>query len=215
MDKNHPVCAEILRCRLLAVIRLDDLSQSEALAEALLEGGATIHEFTLTSPGALQAIAQSRRRGLAGVTVGVGSVTDAQQARDAIDAGAQYVVTPILDVAVIDTCRAAGVPIVCGALTPTEIFTAWKRGADFVKVHPARVGGPSYIRDVLAPMPEVRLIPSAGVTAENAAEFLRAGAVALGVGGNLVRADLVAERRWKELSDLARRFVAAVAVPRA
>jgi 2-dehydro-3-deoxyphosphogluconate aldolase/(4S)-4-hydroxy-2-oxoglutarate aldolase len=215
MDRKHPVSEEIIRRRLLAVIRLDDLSQSETLAEALLEGGATIHEFTLTSPGALKAIAESRRRGLAGVTVGVGSVTSAQQARDAIDAGAQYVVTPILDVAVIDTCQAAGVPIVCGALTPTEIFTAWSRGADFVKVHPARVGGPNYIRDVLAPMPEVRLIPSAGVTAENAAEFLRAGAVALGVGGNLVRADLVAERRWKEISELARRFVEAVAAPRA
>ena len=147
--------------RIVAIIRLDDLSCAVPLTRALYEGGIVVQEFTLTNPNALEAV----RRTLDGIEafstgqgcVGVGSVRSRQQAEQAIEAGAHFVVTPIYSLEVLQTCRSANVPVFCGAFTPTEIHRAWQAGASIVKVFPARGLGPRYIQDVLAPMPELPL----------------------------------------------------------
>jgi 2-dehydro-3-deoxyphosphogluconate aldolase/(4S)-4-hydroxy-2-oxoglutarate aldolase len=133
-------------------------------------------------------------------------------AQQAIEAGAQFVVAPNFDPAVVRLCHRHryDVPVIPGALTPTEIVAAWTAGADFVKVFPAGLGGPSYIREVRAPLPQVQLVPTGGVTAENVVEFLKAGAVAVGVGSSLVDKAAVATRDWPTLTNRARRFVALI-----
>lgn len=196
--------------KIIAVVRLDDLSGAVELARALASGGVRCVEFTYTNRAASEAIADVREVLGADVIVGAGTVLDAETARIAILAGAQFIVTPTFSGDTIRMCRRYGVPIVCGAFTPTEILNAIEAGADYVKVHPASLGGPKYFRDVLAPLPHVRLIPSGGVSLETAPEFIRSGAVAVAVGGDLVGrgaggGDLGA------ISDRARAYVEAVA----
>jgi 2-dehydro-3-deoxyphosphogluconate aldolase/(4S)-4-hydroxy-2-oxoglutarate aldolase len=144
------------------------------------------------------------------VIMGAGTVLDPETARAAMLAGAQFIVTPTLNPATIELCKRYGIPVVSGALTPTEILNTWQAGADIVKVFPASLGGPAYIKSVLAPLPQVRLAPTGGVNAENAADFIRAGAVALGVGGNLVNKAAVASGDWDAITAEAERLVAAV-----
>lgn len=197
--------------RITAVIRLDDLQEAVPLARALGAGGIDTLEFTYTNRAAGGAIAAVREALGDAAFVGAGSVLDEQTARAAILAGAQFVVTPTLRPATIATCRRYSVPILCGALTPTEMLTAWEAGANFVKVFPASLGGPAYLKDVLAPLPQLKLIPTGGVGLDNAADFLWAGAAALAVGGELVRRETVARRDWDTLTALARRFSEIVA----
>lgn len=200
--------------RVTAVIRLDDLGDAVPLARALHAGGVATLEFTYTNRAAGRAIEEVRAALGEAVCVGAGSVLDAETARAAILAGAQFVVTPTLRPATIALCRRYATPIVCGALTPTELLTAWEAGADFVKVFPASVGGPAYIKDVLAPLPQLKLIPTGGVMLENAADFIAAGAVGVAVGGDLVRREAVARGDWDGLTARARRFSEAVAAAR-
>lgn len=197
--------------RIIAVVRLDNLQEVVPLARALVAGGVETLEFTYTNRGAGAAIEAVRAALGDAVRVGAGSVLDEQTARTAILAGAQFIVTPTLHPATIATCRRYAVPIVCGGLTPTELLAAWEAGADFVKVFPASLGGPAYLKDVLAPLPQLKLIPTGGVSLDNAAAFLGAGAVALAVGGELVRRELVARRAWDELTARARQFSAIAA----
>jgi 2-dehydro-3-deoxyphosphogluconate aldolase/(4S)-4-hydroxy-2-oxoglutarate aldolase len=199
---------------LIAVVRLDDLSAAVDLTEALVAGGVRAVEFTYTNRGAGSAIEQVRSRFDGRCRVGAGTVLDAETARAAMLSGAEFVVTPTGREETIFMCRRYAVPVVVGALTPTEILTAWERGADYIKVHPASLGGPAYFNDVLAPMPYVKLIPSGGVTLESAPGFLAAGAVALAVGGHLIDPQAVATGDWDALRDNARQWTSLVTFAR-
>lgn len=196
---------------LIAVIRLDDLSCALQLTEALLDGGVRVLEFTYTNREAGRAIETVRREFGDACHVGAGTVLDAETARQAMIAGAEFIVTPTLRLETIEICRRYSVTSLIGAFTPTEILTAWEHGADFIKVNPASLAGPAYFKDVLAPLPQVKLIPSGGVTLETGPEFLKAGAVALAVGSHLIDKRAVAERDWGTIRERARAFTEMVA----
>lgn len=199
---------------LIAVARLDDLAPAVSVARSLVEGGVTVLEFTYTNRDAGSAIERARLALGDACRIGAGSVLDAETARHAMLAGAEFVVTPTLRVETVEICRRYGVPSVIGAFTPTEILTAWENGASYVKVHPASLGGPGYFKDVLAPLPQVKLIPSGGVTLETGPKFLSAGAVALAVGSDLVDRVAVRDGDWTALSRRARQYVEMVAQSR-
>jgi 2-dehydro-3-deoxyphosphogluconate aldolase/(4S)-4-hydroxy-2-oxoglutarate aldolase len=148
------------------------------------------------------------------ILFGAGTVTDAATARAVIDAGAQYIVSPVFRREVIDVCHERGIAVAPGCFTPTEILDAHEYGADVVKVFPATALGPSYIKDIRAPLPQVRLMPTGGVTLDNAGDWIRAGAVAVGVGSALLDNQAIAEGRLEVLTDNARRIVASVASAR-
>jgi 2-dehydro-3-deoxyphosphogluconate aldolase/(4S)-4-hydroxy-2-oxoglutarate aldolase len=201
----------VIQRRIVAIIRLEQYDRAVDIARALLAGGISVLEFTLTGAGAHQAISATRAALGDAIHVGVGSVTEPAAAREAISAGAQFVVTPVLRPLVIEACQKLSTPILCGALTPTELLTAYEAGADMVKLFPARLGGPAYLRDVLAPLPQLRLVPTGGISAENARAYLDAGAIAVGMGGNLVPSQAVAQGDWPRITNAARECVAAVA----
>jgi 2-dehydro-3-deoxyphosphogluconate aldolase/(4S)-4-hydroxy-2-oxoglutarate aldolase len=196
--------------RIVAIVRLERYDRAVEVARALCEGGITAIEFTLTGAGALQAISACRDAFGASAQIGVGTVLSEHDANAAIDAGAQFVVTPALRPAVILVCTAREVPILCGALTPTEALTAHELGADMIKIFPARAFGPAYVKDLLAPLPMLRLVPTGVVSAENARAYLDAGAAAVGIGGNLVSAAAVGAQDWAQITAAARVCVDAV-----
>jgi 2-dehydro-3-deoxyphosphogluconate aldolase/(4S)-4-hydroxy-2-oxoglutarate aldolase len=195
---------------LVAIVRLDDLSAAVPITEALLRGGARSVEFTFTNPLAGRAIEAVRDVVGDRASIGAGSVLDPETARVAILSGAEFIVTPTLNTAVIELCNRYAVPTVIGGFTPTELLTAWQAGASYVKVFPSTVGGPQYLKDVRGPLPQLKLIPTGGVNIENAANFIRAGASAIAVGSNLVDAKTVRAERWDVLEERARAFVEAV-----
>jgi 2-dehydro-3-deoxyphosphogluconate aldolase/(4S)-4-hydroxy-2-oxoglutarate aldolase len=198
----------------IAVVRLDDLSRAAPLTEALVAGGVRAVEFTCTNPAAAGAITAAREALGERALIGAGSVLDAETARVAILAGAAFVVTPTVSLPTIEICNRYGVATTIGALTPTEILTAWQAGATYVKVFPASLGGPRYLRDVRGPLPQVKLIPTGGVDAANAGELIRAGAVAVALGGNLVDARSVADEDWGTITSRAKAVADAVAQAR-
>ena len=191
---------QILAKKIVAVVRLDDYTRAVDVARALAAGGITVLEFTLTGHGAIGAISSTRKALGDAVCVGVGTVLKAEDAEAAIDAGAQFAVTPSVRRQVIATCVKRQTLILCGGLTPTELLEAHEAGAELVKVFPAQLGGPKFIKDVLAPMPFLRLVPTGGVSPENARDYLAAGAVAVGIGGNLVSNKLVAEEAFDQIT---------------
>lgn len=199
----------------VAVVRLDDLRDAVAVTESLIKGGVTAIEFTFTNPQAGAAIAEVRRAVGDRAFIGAGSVLDAETARIAILAGAQYIVTPTFKPATVETCNRYGIPTVVGAFTATEMLTAQEAGATYIKVHPASLGGPSYFKDILAPLPFLKLIPSGGVTLDNAADFIRAGAVAVAMGGKLVDSASVAARDFAAIRNRAQQLSATVAEAKA
>jgi len=174
------------------------------------EGGVKVIEFTLTTPRALDLIEQTSRELGDAVLLGAGTVLDPETARAAILAGAEFIVAPTLNLKVIEMCRRYGKVVIPGAYTPTEMLAAWEAGADFVKIFPADIGGPAYLKAVGAPLPQIKLIPVGGVTLENTGEFIKAGAVAVGVGSSLVEKRAIAEGRLDKLTENARLFVQAV-----
>lgn len=194
----------------IAIVRFDRSEQLMQVAKAIRAGGVDVIEFTMTTPGALDIIRESTREFGDEVLLGAGTVLDAETARAAILAGAEFIVSPTLDAAVIEVCRRYSKVVIPGAFTPTEILTAWELGADFVKVFPASAGGPAYLKAVLAPLPQVKLVPVGGVSLDNAADFIRAGAAAIAVGGNLVKKKAIAEGDFAELTRTAERFVTAI-----
>jgi 2-dehydro-3-deoxyphosphogluconate aldolase/(4S)-4-hydroxy-2-oxoglutarate aldolase len=196
--------------RIVAIVRLERYDRAVEIARALLAGGITAMEFTLTGTGAHAAIGACRAALGNVAQIGVGTVLSPGAADAAIDAGAQFVVTPALRLDVIEACLARSVPMLCGAFTPTEALAAHEAGANMVKIFPARLGGPQYIKDILAPLPELRLVPTGGVSADNARAYLDAGAAAVGIGGNLVSAAAVAEGDWARIEAAARACVEAV-----
>ena len=190
----------------VAIMRANSPDQLLSAADAIKEGGVNAIEVTMTTPGALDVIKQATSRYGSEVLFGVGSVLDPESARAAILAGAQFVVCPTLDVRTIALCRRYAVPVMPGAYTPTEILTAWEAGADIVKVFPASVGGPGYIKAVKAPFPQVRLMPVGGVDLNTTAEFIRAGCDLVAVGGALVDQKLLDARGFAAITERARRF---------
>lgn len=198
------------RHKLIAIVRVNDLSDAVDLARALLDGGLRAIEFTLTNPEAINAVRTVKvalpefERGEA--AVGLGSVLQPDQARAAIEAGAQFIVSPTTNLRTIEVCKSLNVPVIPGAFTPTEILAAWEAGASAVKVFPARSVGPTYLKDVHEPLPFLRLIPTGGIDLDNLAAYLKAGAFAVGVGGKLADRQLIAARDWVALADRARAF---------
>ncbi len=210
------VVERIREIGIVPVVRATSAAEAFEAVEAIRAGGIPILEITLTVPGAVQIIAELSRRIGDAALIGAGTVLDAEAARGCIDAGARFIVSPSLDIPTIDLCRRLDVPVFAGALTPTEIVTAWKAGANAVKIFPANaVGGATYLKSIKAPLPQIQLLPTGGVSLSNAADFIQAGAFALGVGADLV--DLGALRRGDAaaITDKARQYVAAVAAARA
>lgn len=196
------VTDRLITAGVIAVVRLPDVTRAGDAAQALVDGGVTALEITLTTPGALRLITLLAAN--TQLLVGAGSVLDAQQAKEAIDAGASYIVSPVLVPDVITTAHAHHTPAMPGAYTPTEILAAHRAGADVIKVFPADGLGPSYLRSVLAPMPFLPLMPTGGVTPENAGTWIQAGAVAVGIGSALMDPKLVHAGEWDILTARAR-----------
>lgn len=194
----------------VAVVRLDDASVGQAVAEALLAGGVKAIEVTMTVPNAVQLIASLSVSLPPDVLIGAGTVVDVATARAVIDAGARFVVGPVFRPAIIAACHDRDVPAMPGCFSPTEIFSAWEAGADVVKVFPATALGPGYFKDLRGPLPTLKLMPTGGVTRANAGEWIRAGAVAIGVGTALVDPKAIAARRFDLIRDHAVHFVHAV-----
>jgi 2-dehydro-3-deoxyphosphogluconate aldolase / (4S)-4-hydroxy-2-oxoglutarate aldolase len=192
---------------LVPVLRAESEEQALALASAIAAGGVTVLEVTMTVPGAIRVmrrLAEERPD----ILIGAGTVLDAETARMCILEGAQFVVSPALNLKTIDMCHRYGVAVLPGALTPTEIVTAWEAGADVVKVFPASaLGGAKYLKSVKAPLPQVELIPTGGVSQATAAEFLEAGAFALGVGADLVNPKAIAEGKPETITENARKYL--------
>jgi len=177
-------------------------------ARAVCEGGIPIVEMTMTVPGAVGVIAELSRGVGDRVLIGAGTVLDVDAARACLEAGAQFLVSPGFDAKTVQFARERGILIMPGALTPTEVITAWKAGADFVKIFPAgNVGGPSYIKALKAALPQVPMIPTGGVNLSTAAQFLAAGAAALGIGGELISAAAMKEGNYQTITDSARQYV--------
>jgi len=214
MDKKA-VLDRIVATGVIPVIRAQSADEAASAIAAIQKGGVSVLEITMTVPGAIELIREVTRRATDAL-VGAGTVLDPENALACIDAGARFVVSPALNLATIAACREAGIAVLPGALTPTEVLTAWNAGADFVKVFPANaLGGPSYLKSLKAPLPQVKLVPTGGVNLQTAKDFIRAGASALGVGADLV--DLQALRRGDAelVTERARKFLSLVAEARA
>lgn len=201
---------QILAAKIVAIVRLDTYERAVEVAQALVAGGVNVLEFTLTGTGAIEAITAVRQALGDAACVGVGTVLRPEEAISAIDAGAQFVVTPALRKPVIAACVNRNVLVLSGGFTPTELLEAHEAGAALVKLFPARLGGPNYLKDVLAPLPFLKIVPTGGVGAANAREFLAAGAVALGIGGNLIAKQAVAAGAFDQITAAARECVIAV-----
>jgi 2-dehydro-3-deoxyphosphogluconate aldolase / (4S)-4-hydroxy-2-oxoglutarate aldolase len=213
MDRAH-LLTELVDSGVIAIVRLSAAEPLTRAAEALARGGVRFIEFTLTTPRALDVLAQATAAPFGDVVLGAGTVLDAESARAAILAGARFIVSPILNPEVITLCRRYGVLAIPGALTPTEILSAWQVGADLVKVFPIGSLGPGYIKAVRDPLPQVGLVPVGGVGLENAKDYVWAGASALGVGSSLVNDRVVAAGDWPALTAAARRLISLVAEAR-
>src|SRR5919206_5003931 len=200
----------VLDCGIVAVVRSPDSQQLVEVARALADGGVTVVEITMTVPGALEVVRQVRQALGDRLLLGAGTVLDPETARAALLAGAEFVVAPTLNPEVIRLCRRYDKVVMPGAFTPTEILTAWEAGADVVKVFPAEVVGPAFFKAVRAPLPQGRLMPTGGVDLNTAAEFLKAGACCLGVGGQPVQPKAIPERNFDRIRDLARQYAAIV-----
>ena len=192
---------------IVAVIRAQSGELLGDVAEALLSGGVEVMEVTFTVPGAVRVLEKVADRLGDRVLLGAGTVLDSETARIAILAGAEFIVSPSTDLDVIRLCRRYDKLVMPGALTPTEVVAAWQAGADIVKVFPSDLGGPQYLKALRAPLPQIRLMPTGGVNLETAADFLRAGACTLGVGGSLVESKTVASGDMNRIESLARQFV--------
>jgi 2-dehydro-3-deoxyphosphogluconate aldolase/(4S)-4-hydroxy-2-oxoglutarate aldolase len=209
MDR-HETLRRILDSGVVAVVRLPSGEQLLDVAAAIEAGGLGVIEFTMTTPGATEAIAAASAAMGDRVVIGAGTVLDGATARMAINAGARFIVAPTLSRKTIEVCHRYGAVVIPGAYTPTEILKAWEWGADLVKVFPAASLGPRYFKDVLAPLPQVRLVPTGGVDLETAGSFIAAGAVAVAVGSNLVDPKLVAAGDFDTITERARAFHAVV-----
>ena len=196
----------IEECGIVAIIRANSSNELIEAAEAIQTGGVNVIEITMTTPDALRVITEVATRFGDSVLIGVGSVLDSETARAAMLAGAEFVVSPVTKPEVIEICNRYGKVVIPGAFTPTEILTAWELGADYVKVFPSTGVGPSYIKDIKAPLPQIPLIPTGGISADNAAEYISAGATALGVGSSLVNSRFIETKDFAKLTERAKKL---------
>ena len=214
--RKADVISRILETGIIPVVRAESAEMAMRAIDAIKEGGVSILEITMTVPGAIRVIEEVANRFDGSVIVGAGTVLDAETARACILAGAQFIVSPALDLATIACCRSYSIAVIPGAMTPSEVVSAWKAGADFVKVFPANaLGGASYIKALKAPLPQIELIPTGGVSLQTAADFIKAGAAALGIGSDLVDTKALREFRDSLITDLARQFIEIVKSARA
>lgn len=210
MDKQK-VRDRIVEIGVVPVVRARSTQEALLAAEAVCAGGIPVVEITMTVPGALQVIGELAKDNAAKVLIGAGTVLDVETARRCQDAGAQFLVSPGLNLETVEFAVREKLLIMAGALTPTEVITAWNAGADFVKVFPCgQVGGPKYIKALKGPLPQIAMVPTGGVNLNTAAEFLEAGAAALGVGGELVQAEALKSGKPEVIIEGARKFVAIV-----
>ena len=208
--KRQVIASAMRSARAVAVVRLPSSDLVPAVVEALVTGGLSTIELTLTTPGALPMMLELGQRFGSSILLGAGSVRGAEQARSAVEAGAQFLVTPIGDQRVLEVAHAHAIPVALGAFTPTEMAGVHDAGADFVKLFPADQVGPAYVRGVLAPMPHLAIMPTGGVTPDNVHEWLAAGCVAVGLGSSLVDAGTVARGEWPVLVERAQRVTQGV-----
>lgn len=197
-------------CGIVAIIRANSSNELIEAAAAIQTGGVDVIEITMTTPGALRVISDVSKHLGDAVLIGVGSVLDPETARAAMLAGAEFVVSPVTKNDVIEICNRYGKVVIPGAFTPTEILTAWEAGADYVKVFPSSGVGPSYIKDIKAPLPQIPLIPTGGINAENAADFIKAGSTALGVGSALVSNSIIESGDFNLLTERAENLISSV-----
>jgi 2-dehydro-3-deoxyphosphogluconate aldolase/(4S)-4-hydroxy-2-oxoglutarate aldolase len=215
MEKAE-VLKRIEEVGVIPVVRAASSDEAIAVAEAIGEGGIPLLEITMTVPGAVGVIAELSKRYGHEVLVGAGTVLDPGAARACIEAGAQFVVSPSLNLKTIERCKDVGIAVFPGALTPTEVLTAWQAGADAVKVFPcSAVGGAKYLRALKAPLPQIKLVPTGGVSLATAKDFIAAGAWALGVGADLVNTRAIQAGDRESVVDAARNYVMAVREARA
>jgi len=209
MDKVH-VLQTLQDIGLVPVLRAESVEQAMALATAIAAGGVTVLEVTMTVPGAMQVmrrLAEDRPD----ILIGAGTVLDPETARMCILEGAKFVVSPALNLKTIEMCHRYSIPVLPGALTPTEVVTAWQAGADVIKVFPANaLGGAKYLKSLKAPLPQIELIPTGGVSLATATEFFEAGAFALGVGADLVDSKAMADGKPELVTESARKYLAIV-----
>jgi len=193
---------------LIPVIRVSSAAEAIDVAHAIKEGGVTLIEITMSVPGAMEAIKELSRKYRDDIIMGAGTILDSETGRAALLAGAQFIVTPTLNLDLIQLAHRYSAVIVPGAMTPTEILTAWNAGADMVKVFPAaQLGGPEYIKALRGPLPQILYVPTGGVNLQNAGAFIKAGSTALGVGGELVDKKAVKEKKFNIITDNTRAFL--------
>jgi len=215
MDKSQ-VIKTIKDIGIIPVVRATSADEAMRAIDAIREGGISVLEITMTVPGAVAVIEEVSKRYSSEALVGAGTVLDPEAARDCISAGARFIVSPALNLETIALCRESDVAVMPGALTPTEVVQAWNAGADLVKVFPAgAVGGASYIKSLKAPLPQIELIPTGGVSLKTAADFIKAGASALGVGADLVDIKAIREGHQSLITERARQFLEIVKEARA
>ncbi len=222
MDNKQHILQEIRDCGVVAVVRVDSQDEALGATRALLKGGVRCIEITFTVPDAARVIARVADENAKGnfdcpvgpLVLGAGTVTTVEQAQSAFEAGARYFVSPCIVPEVIAAAQSLGAAMLPGALTPSEVFNAYQMGGDIIKVFPATRLGPSYIKDLKAPLPHIPLLPTGGVEAGNAAEWIKAGAVALGVGGKLVDRAAIKAGNWDEITRRAEELMAAVRAAR-
>jgi 2-dehydro-3-deoxyphosphogluconate aldolase / (4S)-4-hydroxy-2-oxoglutarate aldolase len=210
MNKQQ-VRDRIVEIGIIPVVRASSSEEALLAAEAVCAGGIPIVEITMTVPGAVEVIRQLKKSALENVLIGAGTVLDAETARRCIDAGAEFLVSPGLNIDTVEFAAREGKLMLAGALTPTEVMMAWNAGADFVKIFPCgNVGGAKYIKALKSPFPQIPLVPTGGVNLSTAGEFIEAGASALGVGGELVQAEALKSGKAEVIAENARRFLSVV-----
>jgi 2-dehydro-3-deoxyphosphogluconate aldolase / (4S)-4-hydroxy-2-oxoglutarate aldolase len=207
----NEILAKIVDEGVVSVIRVASAGEAFAVAKAIRDGGISVIEITFSVPGALDVMKEVTQKFGKEVLLGAGTVLDPETARAALLSGAQFIVTPTLNFDVIKICKRYSAVVIPGALTPTEILTAWEAGSDLVKVFPiAQMGGPAYIRALKGPLPQIPLVPTGGVNVHNAGEFIRVGAAAIAAGGELVDKKALAEKNFSIITENARMFLAEV-----
>ena len=206
MKDKQQVLDGIIECGIVAVVRGTSDELIMKAIEAALDGGLNVVEVAFTVPNALEIIKRLAESVSEDVILGAGTVLTPEMAADAVDAGAQFIVSPNVDLATIEMAKSRGVPVFPGALTPTEVATAWQAGADMVKIFPANVMGPTYLKDLHGPFPQIKFMPTGGVNLNTARDYLENGAAALGVGGDLINRKLMEEGNFAEIASRARKF---------
>jgi 2-dehydro-3-deoxyphosphogluconate aldolase / (4S)-4-hydroxy-2-oxoglutarate aldolase len=210
MRSRSQIIDDLVEPGIIAVVRARQRSQVIPLAEALVEGGLRAIEITTTTPEVFQAIKEASEHFGSRALIGVGTVLDADTCQRALDAGAEFVVSPITRQAVLEVAHAQDRPVMLGAYTPTEAQLAHEMGADFIKLFPADGLGPAFVKALRAPLPHLRIVPTGGVDVDSAPNWIRAGCAALGVGSSLLKSEWIDGKKWVELTGLARQFVCAV-----